>query len=193
MQPVTFYTRLDCPLCEKAKAAIRASGAEVRLIEVDVDGNPELRSRFTDDVPVVYIAGREAFRHVVDADAFAAYVRALPAPDLAGEGMPAEVLPLAEEEAGALREALDGAWTVEGHELRREFKFADFAAALAFTNTIGAIAEELGHHPDILLGWGKVEVTTWTHSAGGLTRADFILAARIDSRARQWHDLCGSD
>jgi 4a-hydroxytetrahydrobiopterin dehydratase len=47
-------------------------------------------------------------------------------------------------------------------------------------NKVGAIAEEQGHHPDILLGWGKAEVTTWTHKINGLTESDFILAAKID-------------
>jgi 4a-hydroxytetrahydrobiopterin dehydratase len=47
-------------------------------------------------------------------------------------------------------------------------------------NRVGEIAEEQGHHPDILLGWGKVEITTWTHAVDGLTESDFILAAKID-------------
>jgi 4a-hydroxytetrahydrobiopterin dehydratase len=62
----------------------------------------------------------------------------------------------------------------------RTFKFSDFVQALAFVNTVGAIAEEQGHHPDILLTWGKVEVTMWTHKINGLTESDFILAAKID-------------
>jgi 4a-hydroxytetrahydrobiopterin dehydratase len=69
---------------------------------------------------------------------------------------------------------------VEGHHLEKEFRFPDFAQALAFTNAIGAAAEEMGHHPDILLGWGRVRVTTWTHDAGGLTEKDYALAAKID-------------
>ena len=56
----------------------------------------------------------------------------------------------------------------------------DFAQALAFTNRIGAIAEEEGHHPDIYLSWGKVGVKIWTHKVDGLTRADFVLAAKMD-------------
>ena len=62
----------------------------------------------------------------------------------------------------------------------RAFKFPDFVQALAFVNKVGAIAEEQGHHPDILLSWGKAEVTTWTHKINGLTESDFILAAKID-------------
>ena len=66
------------------------------------------------------------------------------------------------------------------HHLEKEFRFPDFAKALAFTNKIGAIAEEQGHHPDIFLAWGKVRVTIWTHAIDGLTRSDFVLAAKID-------------
>jgi 4a-hydroxytetrahydrobiopterin dehydratase len=72
---------------------------------------------------------------------------------------------------------------VEKHHLVRSYKFPDFKSALAFVNRVGAIAEEQGHHPDILLGWGKVEITTWTHAVDGLTESDFILAAKIDQLA----------
>ncbi|MGH9519730.1 MAG: 4a-hydroxytetrahydrobiopterin dehydratase [Terriglobales bacterium] len=74
------------------------------------------------------------------------------------------------------------AWeAVEGHHLRRQYKFADFAGALRWVNRIGAIAEAEQHHPDIELGWGRVVVTTYTHSVGGLSINDFILAAKIDA------------
>lgn len=75
-------------------------------------------------------------------------------------------------------------WTiVDEHHLHKAHRFPDFRQALAFTNRVGEIAEAEGHHPDILLGWGKVEITIWTHAAGGLTENDFILAARIDALA----------
>jgi 4a-hydroxytetrahydrobiopterin dehydratase len=75
-------------------------------------------------------------------------------------------------------------WTVEqGRCLRRAFRFPDFATALAFVNSIGAEAEAQGHHPDLALGWGRVEVTLTTHDVGGLSEADFILAARFDRLA----------
>ncbi len=64
--------------------------------------------------------------------------------------------------------------------ISRQFMFKDFKEALAFVNRIGAIAEEEGHHPDIELGWGKVEVELSTHAVGGLSVNDFILAAKID-------------
>src|SRR5215831_8458000 len=72
-------------------------------------------------------------------------------------------------------------WTAPNeHHLRREFRFPDFRQALDFVNRVGAVAEEQGHHPDIFLAWGKVEVTLWTHKINGLTESDFIMAAKID-------------
>ncbi|MBI3647066.1 MAG: 4a-hydroxytetrahydrobiopterin dehydratase [Acidobacteriales bacterium] len=69
---------------------------------------------------------------------------------------------------------------VNEHHLVRGYKFPDFRAALAFVNQVGELAEEQGHHPDILLAWGKAEITIWTHAVDGLTESDFILAAKID-------------
>ena len=72
-------------------------------------------------------------------------------------------------------------WKIVGdHHIVRTYKFLDFRSALAFVNRVGEVAEQQGHHPDILLGWGKVEITTWTHAVDGLTESDFILAAKID-------------
>jgi 4a-hydroxytetrahydrobiopterin dehydratase len=72
-------------------------------------------------------------------------------------------------------------WTVvDGHHLYRKYTFPDFVQALAFVNRVGAIAEAQGHHPDLLLGWGKVEITTFTHTTNGLTDKDYVLAAAID-------------
>jgi 4a-hydroxytetrahydrobiopterin dehydratase len=91
------------------------------------------------------------------------------------------VPPLHGEELAALARELGGGWRiVEAHHLEKEFRFPDFAQALAFTNRVGALAEEQGHHPDLYLAWGKVRVTLWTHTADGLTRSDFVLAAKID-------------
>ena len=73
------------------------------------------------------------------------------------------------------------AWEIAAeHHLRRVFKFPDFRTALDFVNRVGALAETEGHHPDILLTWGKVEITLWTHAVDGLTENDFIMAAKID-------------
>ena len=71
-------------------------------------------------------------------------------------------------------------WQVEDKALVKKFKFEDFTESLKMTNKVGDIAEEMWHHPDLKLGWGYLEITITTHSAGGLSRADFILAAKID-------------
>src|ERR1700730_1984416 len=76
---VTLYTRRDCPLCDKAKSSIRAAIAlhrlDITFRELDIDTDANLRSRFNDDVPVVYIDGREAFRHHLTPEEFTQYVR----------------------------------------------------------------------------------------------------------------------
>ena len=74
---------------------------------------------------------------------------------------------------------LSGWQSIDDHHLVARYEFSDFVQALAFTNAIGQMAEEQQHHPDILLGWGKVEVTLWTHSVDGLTDNDFRLATAI--------------
>lgn len=74
---VTLYTRAQCPLCEKAKAAIGASGVAVRLVEIDIDADDLLHDLYTDHVPVIFVEGREAFRHFVRPEEFAEYVDAL--------------------------------------------------------------------------------------------------------------------
>jgi 4a-hydroxytetrahydrobiopterin dehydratase len=76
-------------------------------------------------------------------------------------------------------------WTVVGeHHLTRSFTFSNFKQALDFVNRVGMLADEQGHHPDILLKWGKVEITLWTHKIDGLTESDFIMAAKIDRLPR---------
>jgi 4a-hydroxytetrahydrobiopterin dehydratase len=69
---------------------------------------------------------------------------------------------------------------VNAHHLFSQRKFPDFKSALAFVNKVGALAEEQGHHPDIALRWGLVEIALWTHAVDGLTESDFILADKID-------------
>ena len=88
--------------------------------------------------------------------------------------------PLAGPELEALARQVPDWKVVDGHHLTRNFPFKNFLQALAFVNKVGALAEEQGHHPDILLAWGKAEITTWTHKINGLTESDFILAAKMD-------------
>lgn len=94
------------------------------------------------------------------------------------------VPPLAGQELRRLQEELGGGWSVvDEHHLQKEYTFDDFAEALNFTNKVGAIAEEEGHHPDIALSWGRVELKIWTHKIDGLTESDFVLAAKADTAA----------
>jgi 4a-hydroxytetrahydrobiopterin dehydratase len=75
-------------------------------------------------------------------------------------------------------------WHRENDEIVREWRFDDFAAALAFVNRVGETAEDANHHPDILLhGWNKVRLSLTNHSAGGLTPVDFEMAAKFDALA----------
>lgn len=67
-----------------------------------------------------------------------------------------------------------------GKRLERIFQFNDFARALAFSQRVGEIAEEEGHHPAILTEWGKVTVQWWTHKINGLHQNDLIMAAKTD-------------
>lgn len=67
--------------------------------------------------------------------------------------------------------------------LRRAFTFGDFASALAFTNRVGEIADDEGHHPALLTEWGRVTVSWWTHKIKGLHRNDFVMAAKTDRLA----------
>lgn len=77
---------------------------------------------------------------------------------------------------------LNSAWQQSERSLTREWKFKNFRQALAFVNSVGAVAEELKHHPDVNFGWGYVRLSITTHDAGNrLTDKDFNLAQRIDA------------
>ena len=94
------------------------------------------------------------------------------------------VSPLTKDEAEALLAQLRGWELSDGaKKIEKTWKFADFAKALAFVNAVGALAEAENHHPEIELAWGKVEIELSTHSIGGLSENDFILAAKIDQIA----------
>jgi len=95
-------------------------------------------------------------------------------------GMP----PLTPEETAPLLDQLEGWELNEARHLTKRYAFDDFAAALAFVNRIGEIAEAEGHHPDLTLAWGKVGVELWTHKIDGLALADFVMAAKIDRLPR---------
>lgn len=90
------------------------------------------------------------------------------------------VPPLQGQEILRLLDQLNGWEVVYEHHLKKNYGFANFREALKFVNQVGELAEEQGHHPDISFGWGKAEITIWTHKIDGLTESDFILAAKID-------------
>ena len=91
--------------------------------------------------------------------------------------------PMSREEARSLLSQVEG-WEIDsswGHpELVKDFHFPNFVEAVDFVNRITPVAEEEGHHPDLRVQWGLVQVSLWTHAAGGLTENDFILAAKLD-------------
>ncbi len=74
-------------------------------------------------------------------------------------------------------------WQVveEGKAIRRDISTKNYASALEVVQKISGVAEAEGHHPDVLFGWGYVEICLTTHSAGGLTLNDFIVAAKMDT------------
>jgi len=112
--------------------------------------------------------------------------------------MPSKTTPLADEHCVAVTKAskriADAAradllkqipgWQIQTRDgierLERQFRFADFAQALEFTNRVGEIADAQDHHPAILTEWGRVTVGWWTHVVTGLHRNDFVMAAKTD-------------
>ncbi len=74
----------------------------------------------------------------------------------------------------------DWVLSTDAKSIYKEFKFKDFKEALSFVNKVGDIAESEGHHPDIELGWGRVNITLSTHAISGLSQNDFIVAAKIN-------------
>lgn len=91
------------------------------------------------------------------------------------------MLPLTIQQAEEFMKQVQG-WTLspDVRKISKKYSFRNFSAALAFTVKVGALAEQEGHHPDILLKWGSVTLELATHAIGGLSENDFILAAKID-------------
>jgi 4a-hydroxytetrahydrobiopterin dehydratase len=90
------------------------------------------------------------------------------------------VPPLKGEEIKEFSAQLKEWRVVDEHHLQKTYGFKDFRESLDFVNRVGELAEAQGHHPDICFGWGKADVTIWTHKINGLTESDFVLAAKID-------------
>lgn len=97
----------------------------------------------------------------------------------------AETPALVGRELEELRARVDDRWeVVDEHHLQAMVSFEDFQGALDFTNRVGEVAEEEGHHPEICLTWGEARVKLWTHAIDGLSENDFILAAKVDEILR---------
>jgi len=90
------------------------------------------------------------------------------------------VQPLRGAELAPFAEQLPDWTIVEEHHITKSFVFPDFKTGLDFVNRVGEVAEAEGHHPDLCLAWGKVDVTIYTHKIRGLTESDFVMAAKID-------------
>jgi 4a-hydroxytetrahydrobiopterin dehydratase len=90
------------------------------------------------------------------------------------------VPPMKGEQITEMSSQLPDWQVVNEHHLQRLYRFKDFRETLDFVNRVGELAEEQGHHPDICFGWGKADITIWTHKIDGLTESDFVLAAKID-------------
>ena len=90
--------------------------------------------------------------------------------------------PLSKDEVDPLGKEVPE-WTIDDEKLVRTLEFKDFQEAFAFIARVALLVEQEGHHPDIFNSWNKVKLSFWTHTAEGLTRNDFIMAAKIDSFA----------
>jgi 4a-hydroxytetrahydrobiopterin dehydratase len=90
------------------------------------------------------------------------------------------VPPMKGEQFNEMLSQLTDWQVVNEHHLQKNYRFKDFRETLNFVNRVGELAEEQGHHPDICFGWGKADITIWTHKIDGLTESDFVLAAKID-------------
>ena len=102
-------------------------------------------------------------------------------------GVPA----LTGEEIRPLLDRVEG-WTVQDNKkLTKRFDFKNFVDPIRFVNAIAVMAEEEGHHPDLYVAWGKVEIYLWTHKIDGLTESDFIMAAKIDRVHRDTFPVAG--
>jgi 4a-hydroxytetrahydrobiopterin dehydratase len=106
----------------------------------------------------------------------------------------ADTPPLTDDEINRLKQQIAD-WDVVTQDnvpqLQRTFHFPDFAEALQFTNEVGEIAEEQGHHPVITMTYGRVTVAWWTHAITGLHLNDFIMAANVDDIFSRWELISG--
>ena len=100
----------------------------------------------------------------------------------AGHCVPCEggARPLNQEQVAALLPQVPE-WQPDGDQIRRTITFPDFVRLMEFVNAMAEVAESEGHHPDFSVHYNRLDISLWTHAIGGLSRNDFILAARIDA------------
>ena len=91
---------------------------------------------------------------------------------------------LSETEIAERLQKLNNRWTLQGDEIRKQYTFKDFLAAIAFVNRLAPEAETADHHPDILISYKRVTLTYSTHSEGGLTQKDVDGARKADQLAK---------
>ena len=89
------------------------------------------------------------------------------------------VPPLSAEQAQDKLKNLDG-WVLKDNHIEKEYKFKAYLDGLNFAYTVGQLAEDEGHHPDIYLGYKRLKITLTTYAINGLSNNDFILASKID-------------
>ena len=87
---------------------------------------------------------------------------------------------LSSDQVGEAIASLGEGWAVRDGALRKEYRFADFAAAMSFANRIAEAAEAADHHPDMLVGWGRVELAWVSHDVGGISERDVEMARTSD-------------
>ena len=87
---------------------------------------------------------------------------------------------LSQEQVSERLKTLTG-WILDGETVVKKFKFPDFQKAIGFVNKVAEVAEDLNHHPTIVINYNRITLALTTHSAGGLTEKDFQMAARIDA------------
>ncbi|MEJ2210051.1 MAG: 4a-hydroxytetrahydrobiopterin dehydratase [Anaerolineae bacterium] len=98
---------------------------------------------------------------------------------LVDENCKSDVTALSESEIEKLTPKVPD-WTRKGKTIEREFEFEDFDGAMDFVDDVADLAAEQDHHPDILISYNEVRLTLSTHKVGGLSRNDFVMAAKID-------------
>lgn len=102
---------------------------------------------------------------------------------LASRQLPSPPVRLDEPSVQALLAQLPPVWRIEAGMLRRRFALPDYAAAVALVVAIGALADQLNHHPELTVKWGEVGFAVETHDVSGLSELDFILAAKVERAA----------